>query len=130
MATTSSTHTIAGIALPRSVCWVDEFEWTAPQRAQEYSITGALIVDVGVRLAGRPITLKSDADHGWVTRAVVQQLQAAINTSAGPVLLQLADGRSMNVHFAPDPLQATPLVRAELPGPELPYLITLRLIAA
>ena len=112
------------------MCWDDEFEWTAPQRAQEYSITGALIVDVGVRLAGRPITLKSDADHGWVTRAVVQQLQAAINTSAGPVLLQLADGRSMNVHFAPDPLQATPLVRAELPGPELPYLITLRLIAA
>ena len=64
-------HTLATMSLPRSLVWVDEFQWTAPLRAQEYSITGALIVDVATRQAGRPITLQGVADHGWMTRAAL-----------------------------------------------------------
>ena len=125
------THTLATLSLPRSLVWVDEFQWTAPLRAQEYSITGALIVDVATRQAGRPITLQGVADHGWMTRAALQDLWALANTSTAPLALTLADGRAFNVHFADgNPIEAEPITRAELPQADLPYVVTLRLITA
>lgn len=124
-------HTLATLSLPRSLVWVDEFQWTAPLRAQEYSITGALIVDVATRQAGRPITLQGVADHGWMTRAALQDLWALANTSTAPLALTLADGRAFNVHFADgNPIEAEPITRAELPQADLPYVVTLRLITA
>ena len=112
--------------------WVDEFQWTAPLRAQEYSITGALIVDVATRQAGRPITLQGVADHGWMTRAALADLWALANTpEAAPLALTLADGRAFAVRFADgNPIEAEPITRAELPQADLPYVVTLRLITA
>ena len=125
------THTLATLSLPRSLVWVDEFQWTAPLRAQEYSITGALIVDVATRQAGRPITLQGVADHGWMARAALADLWALANTSTAPLALTLADGRAFNVHFADgNPIEAEPITRAELPQADLPYVVTLRLITA
>ena len=51
-------HTLATIQIPRGLVWVDEHDWTPVESATEYSITGALLVDAGTRLAGRPITLE------------------------------------------------------------------------
>ena len=125
------THTLATLSLPRSLVWVDEFQWTAPLRAQEYSITGALIVDVATRQAGRPITLQGVADHGWMARNALQDLWALANTSTAPMALALADGRTFNVYFADgNPIEAEPITRAELPQADLPYIVTLRLITA
>ena len=103
-------HTLATLSLPRSLVWVDEFQWTAPLRAQEYSITGALIVDVATRQAGRPITLQGVADHGWMTRAALADLWALANTpEAAPLALTLADGRACAVRFADgNPIDPSP----------------------
>lgn len=125
------THTLGTLELPRSLIWVDEFDWSAPVRAHEYSITGALIVDQAVRQAGRPITLQGVDDHGWVRRDVVQQLWALADAAAGPLPLTLADGRAFSVRFAPDsPIQAQQIARAELPPADYPYIVTLRLVTA
>ncbi len=125
------THTLAAIDLPRSLLWVDEFDWSAPLRAHEYSITGALIVDQAVRQAGRPITLQGVADHGWVRRDALQQLHALANTAGGPLPLTLADGRTFSVRFAPDdPIRAEQVSRAELPPAHYPYIVTVRLVTA
>ena len=48
------------LTLPGDLIWIDEFQWNPVERATEYAVTGALVVDVGERLAGRPITL----EHG------------------------------------------------------------------
>lgn len=125
------THTLGTLDIPRSLVWVDEFQWAAPLRAHEYSITGALIVDVAVRQAGRPITLQGVDDHGWVARSALAELWALVNTSTAPLALTLADGRTFSVRFAPDaPIDATPITRAELPPAGLPYIVTLRLVTA
>ena len=58
-------HTLGSIAVPRGMVWVDEFDWVPVERAVTYSLTGALLVDVAPRLAGRPITL---ARAGWTLR--------------------------------------------------------------
>ncbi|MEG0937907.1 MAG: hypothetical protein RSE32_03150 [Comamonas sp.] len=129
MSTTS--HTLGAIAIPSGLIWVDEYNWVAPVRVHEYSITGALIEDIGTRQAGRPITLQGSSDHGWVERDTLEELWQLVNATTGTQELTMADGRAFAVRFAPDdPVSAIPIVRAELPAGSLPYIVTLRLVTA
>lgn len=57
-----ATHFLNGIALPGGMLWVDEFAWSAAQRSVERSITGAQIIDVAIKVAGRPVTLQGMQD--------------------------------------------------------------------
>lgn len=127
--TTSAHHTLGALQLPRSLIWVDEFDWNARVRAVERSITGAQIIDRSTRIAGRPITLQGVADHGWVRRSTLQSLWALVDSATEPLELTLADGREFHVIFAPDnPIEAEAIARAELPPADLPYVVTLRLL--
>lgn len=124
-------HTLAGIPLPAGMVWEDEFGWDKVQRAASYSVTGALILDVGVKQAGRPITLTGQADAGWVKRQRLRDLYALAEGNPAAVhSLRLADGRQFSVTFAPDgaPIVATVIGRPELPPDGWPYYITLRLV--
>jgi len=129
-----ATHTINGVPIPRGLVWVDEHDWTPVQKSAEYSTTGALLVDSGVRQAGRPITLQAQDDAGWsgatrMTRAKLDTLRqmAAAPTAVYPLLL--ADGRAFDVMFAPEnPIEAHPVGRPELPPPAHPYVVTLRFL--
>lgn len=127
------THTLGAISLPSGMVWEDEFGWDKVQRSASYSVTGALILDVGTKLAGRPITLTAEADAGWIRRGTLRALYELVEGDpAARHTLTLADGRSFTVTFAPDgaPIVATPIGRPELPPDEWPYYITLRLIEA
>ena len=109
--------------------WVDEFAWQPVEKSAEYSITGALLIDSGVRLAGRAITLQSDTDAGWITRATLLALQALAAAPEGVHTLTLANARTFTVQFAPgECLAATPIARPELPASAHPYVATVRLI--
>lgn len=122
-------HTLGSIQLPRGMRWVDEFSWSAEQKSVERSITGALIVDAAIKIAGRPITLQAIDSQGWITRATLLALQAVADEPGAQLDLTLADGRTFTVQFAPDtPLQATPIGTPELPTERNPYVATLRLI--
>ena len=126
---TAANHTLAGIAVPRGMLWVDEFDWVPVERAVTYSLTGALLVDVAPRLAGRLITLAGEVDAGWLGRGVVAQLYALASATDATYTLTLADGRTFTVMFAPDsPFEAKPVGRPELPTATNPYYATLRLI--
>lgn len=122
-------HTLGAIQIPRGMVWVDEFAWQPVEKSAEYSITGALLIDSGVRLAGRAITLQSDTDAGWITRATLLALQALAAAPEGVHTLTLADARTFTVQFAPgECLAATPIARPELPASAHPYVATVRLI--
>lgn len=56
--------------------WVDEFGWSPVEQQTAYSTTGALLVDVAERLAGRPITLEGADTNAWISRALCSTLQA------------------------------------------------------
>lgn len=124
-------HTLAGISINAGCRWTDEFDWATVKSAAEYSITGALIIDQGMRLAGRPITLEASDEGGWkdMTRAVVIQLRELTTQAGQPFLLTLADGRQFTVVFRPgeEPFSARPLADRENPPADWPYIITLRL---
>ena len=122
-------HTLGSIAVPRGMVWVDEFDWVPVERAVTYSLTGALLVDVAPRLAGRPITLAGEVDAGWLGRGVVAQLYALAGSTSATHTLTLADGRTFTTMFAPgQPITARPVARPELPTATHPYVATVRLI--
>lgn len=63
------------ITLPPDLLWEDEFAWSPVSQSTERSITGALLVDVGTRQDGRPITLTGTERHAWLQRTEVQALR-------------------------------------------------------
>jgi hypothetical protein len=123
-------HALGALQIPRGMVWSDEFGWNPVEKSLEYSLTGAALIDAGVRLAGQPITLQGEADAGWIARGGLVALQAL--NAADPVgehALVLADGRSFTVQFAPGlAVEGKPLARPELPVDDYPYIATVRLI--
>lgn len=127
---TDQYHTLAGIPIPRGMIWIDEHDWLAVQKSKEYSITGALLLDVGVKKAGRPITLQADEDAGWITLGVLNQVCALASIADETHQLTLADGRQFDVQFdaADDAITARRIGRPELPTPDWEYVATFKLI--
>lgn len=122
-------HFLAGIELPRGMVWSDEFDWTVVQKSVERSLTGAQVVDVAAKVAGRPITLTGSITQGWIRRATLLAVQELADDLQGRYALVLADGRQFTVMFAPDgPIEAQPISRPELPASTHPYVATVRLI--
>lgn len=123
-------HALGVLQIPRGMVWSDEFGWNPVEKSLEYSVTGAALIDAGVRLAGRPITLQGEADAGWIARGGLVALQSL--NAADPIgehALVLADGRSFTVQFAPGlAVEGKPLARPELPAENYPYIATVRLI--
>lgn len=89
--------TLQGIELPPYLHWADEFTWSPVDQGEEYSTTGALLLDISIKQAGRPITLVGTDHLGFITRAKLLELQALSDT---PVEMELDyHGRIFTVRF-------------------------------
>ena len=103
------------IELPYDLYPIDDLNWSPITATGVYTLSGAYDVQQAVKLAGKPMTLQSDAGQGLglVTRDTVNQLhaQAAI-PEATFALEYLADGvtKIVNVMFdhASNPIEAEP----------------------
>jgi hypothetical protein len=95
------------LTLPTDLIWIDEFDWTPVQQTQTYSITGALIIESGVKQAGRPITLSGDNSSAVISRADLKTLQTKLATNS-TMVLTLNDARTFNVIFnhSKNPIEA------------------------
>ena len=110
--------------------WVDEFEWDAVAQEQERSLAGTLIVQEGVKVHGRPITLASNGG-AWFPLSLVRQLEILRDQPGRVMPLVLPDGREFHVIFNRSngaALEAKPLWRQVNPGTDALYELTLRLI--
>jgi len=120
--------TLDALTLPNDLIWSDEFDWSPIQQTESYTLTGALVVESGKMLAGRPITLAGDEKSAWATRAQVNALYALLDTDP-TMLLTLHDGRTFNVKFkhAGQPVQAKPVIDYNNPDDSDWYTLTLKL---
>lgn len=110
--------------------WVDEWDWDPVEQTQERSLSGALIVQEGVKLYGRPITLSSNGG-AWFTLEKVRTLEAKAATRVAVMLLTLPTGAQHYVTWnraAGPSVQARPLERVVNPAPDWLHELTLRLI--
>ena len=60
-----------GILLPAGLVWTDEFSTQSVAQTVKRALDGSLVVFYGGLQRGIPITLASEADAGWLTRAQV-----------------------------------------------------------
>lgn len=120
--------TLDTITLPIDLIWTDEFNWTPMQQQEGYTLTGALIIETGLKQAGRPITLES-VDGGWITRQTLADLYAKLS-SATPMVLTLQDARTFNVTWrnTAQPLEAKPVVENINFDADDYYTLVLRLL--
>ena len=107
--------------------WTDEYDWSRVEQSTEYGITGALIVDVGERQEGRPITLDGTSTAAWTPREQCDTLQAWADLPGAQFTL-VVRGVARNVIFDQKKagFSAKPLWRladGEI-GPQLDYLPT------
>ncbi len=119
-----------GIELDDQFEWTDEFDWDAVTQEQERSITGALLVQEGTKLHGRPITLKANGGV-WTPLSVVRQLEALRDQRLKVMDLVLPDGREFTVIFnraGGAPLKATQVFRTVNPAPDEIYDVEISLI--
>lgn len=99
--------TLGGVTLPDDLQWIDEYAWSPVARTSEYSLTGALIVEEALRLAGRPITL--GGEHVWLHVSTLAALRALSDTPGWTGTLVLADGREFTVAFRDEGVTAEPI---------------------
>ena len=94
------THTPSAttVTLPDALNWADEYTWSPVEQTKTYTTTGALLIEEGVKQAGRPITLEGNEDRTWCTRALVDQLHAWAATP-GIVLALTLRGTTRDVTF-------------------------------
>lgn len=120
------------ITLPDDMVWRDEFAWSPVVQQQQYTLTGALIIEEAKRLAGRPITLGGDEQGPvWADRSTVIALYGWADDTATQMQLTLTDGRPFDVHFRYDgkgPIQTTPVVARVPAHADDPYTLTLSFI--
>lgn len=124
------THGATVYSLPPDLIWTDRFKWSAAQTSHEHSTTGALLVDGGVRLAGRPITLEGGPTHGWMPMSQAEALQELAADPAVELVLTLHDGSVFNVIFdsADTPIEAELVVDYSDPVGEHWCVPTLRFL--
>lgn len=79
--------------------WADELDWTpVAQSEPTYTLTGAVDVQQGTKLAGRPITLNG-ADV-WIAKGDLLQLQDWASVPELTLTLTHPDGRTFDVIFS------------------------------
>tara|TARA_R100001230_G_C5686964_1_gene196968 strand:- start:1308 stop:1739 length:432 start_codon:yes stop_codon:yes gene_type:complete len=109
--------------------WVDEFDWDAITQSQERGLTGALLIQEGVKLHGRPITLQSNGG-AWFTLATVRALEALRDQPSAVMQLVLPRGDQYWVTWNREsgpPLAAKQVIRSQDMADTV-YELTLRLI--
>jgi len=117
------------IELPEDLIWVDEFDWTPVQQKGEFTLTGALIIEIGIKQAGQPMTLVGGENSAWISRAVLKSLRDKL-TAPTPLTLTLNDGSTHSVIFnhAGNPIDAKPVIDFNNPADDDVYSLTLRFL--
>lgn len=98
--------------LPDALIWIDSHKWAAVKGSHEWSTTGALLVDQGVRQAGRPITLEGGPNHAWMPRDQADALRALTATPGAVMTLTLHDATTYSViwDYTREPFEAEQVV--------------------
>lgn len=119
-----------GIQLPGDLLWSDEFTAASVAQAVRRTLDGGLVVFYGGLRAGQPITLESQPDAGWLSRAQVQALALRAASPGGRFALVLR-GQVHSVMFRhqdPPAFEARPLLALALPQAGDFHLATLKLM--
>ena len=96
---TVAPQSVFSVDLPKDLQWVEELTWNTVEQNVEYSLTGALLIQEGVKQKGRFITLAGKDDMAWITREVGTTLLNMSNTPGLIMTLRfMHPGTSATLH--------------------------------
>ena len=122
--------TLDGIQLPVDLLWSDEWAASSVAQTVRRTLDGGLVVFYSELRAGWPITLESQPDAGWLTRAQVEAVALRAASPGGLYTLTLR-GHTWQVmfrHHTAPAFEARPLVSVANPQAGDFYLATLKLM--
>lgn len=120
--------------LPSDLVWTDEFSWCPTAGEYAYSLTGALLYEVGDKQSGREITLVAPDDTmAWVSRATMLTLKSWLQPATRKMRLKLeypTDTREFVVMFkhGADPISASPVTTFASHDPGDWFKVSLKLL--
>lgn len=117
------------LQLHEDLYWSDELDWHPVQQNVERGLTGAIIVQIGTRIAGRPITLQPEDDNSaWMRRSVVDTLKSWAAVAGRQMTLNLrGSNRTVMFRHHDEPaIEARPVMHINDTDPDDFYLVTLK----
>ena len=119
--------TLDTIVLPNDLIWVNEFEPWNVSIHTEWSLAGALLLQDGKKLKGRPITLQGGANAAWCDRSTLEAIKALYEQRK--VMTLVYGSQTFQVRFAEKAWDAQPIIPyADNGQPTDKYAITLYFI--
>jgi hypothetical protein len=115
------------VALSDDFDFPNEFTWEPIRQTKTYSVTGALLVEVGTRQTGRLITLQGSDTYAWVTRAQLGDLrEMAANPAVNMTLLFRGVTYTVRFDYESGAIEARPVADFRDPQPTDYFVVTLR----
>lgn len=126
---TTLTYGMTTLTLPVDMLWTDEFAWRPVEQRQQYTLTGALVVEAAARQSGRQITLSAGDDYAWMTRATLDTLRTwSLLPAQSFTLLYRGVMRTVAFDHAEGAITATQIIDYSDPDAADDYAVTLRFI--
>jgi len=122
--------TLDTIEIPTDFIWVDEFDFTPIQQSETLTLTGALVIETGVKQKGRLITISEGDKPARALKSTVDALYALLAQNK-VMSLVLQDSRTFNVRFKNNngkPIEAKPHIYFDVMDDNDYYTLTLKLI--
>jgi hypothetical protein len=110
---------LGGITLPDELVWPDEKEWSPVAQESRRTEGGRPVVFAAPLAGGRPITLESRVDRGWLTRAQVDDVLAlaALPGASYTLTAHLASYTVLFRHEEPPAVEFQALVTYRVDAP-------------
>lgn len=126
-------QTQAVIELPYDLYPIDDLNWCGVVSKTDYTLTGSLDIQQGIKNAGKPVTLQSNDDLGLVTRNIVNQLHEQCATPE--TIFEMVYEKDGKIHrqdvifdTTKAPIEAVPAKGFNSPNPDDYFQITLRFL--
>lgn len=121
------------VVLPDDLYSVDELNWSSVVANHQRTLDGTLLIEQSVRKHGKPYVLGASDDMAWVTRHMVNTLQAWANLADTKFRLEYTqDGtqKTMIVMFdhTDDPIKAVAVKGFNSPNLDDYFTVELRLV--
>lgn len=118
------------LELHPDLLWVDRHSFSPVVQSVERSVTGGLLVEYGVRQAGKPITLQpEDESSAWMPKSTLDVLEQWASVAGQQMSLSI-DGVTHTVIFRhiDGALEASPVVHFNDTSQDDYYRIVLRFL--
>lgn len=90
--------TIGGYTLNPNMVWTDRDSWSSVIQSTKRTLGGKVVVTSSQAVGGRPITLSTLPDQGWLTKAQRDNL-VQMSTIAGAIFTLVIDSDTFTVMF-------------------------------